>query len=464
VVWENVPGVLSSHGGKDFASVLEAFTGVRFEIPAEGWKDTGVAVGPLYSVAWASLDAQWFHVPQRRNRVFLVASLGARSGPYQVLSLAESVPWDSPPSREAGARIAAGLTRGSAIGRGVNQPGRRCEDDVNLVAFGGNNTSGEIDVATACNAHGGTGRHDFESETFVCGPLQAHAAEHGHAMTTQQAVESGHVIAHTLRAEGFDASEDGTGRGTQVIPIKYARGATKNGAVKNSIDGPNDGPMFPLEAEHEHAIALPIAFNACESQSSGECIDIAPTLRSGSGTGGATMPAIAFTELGEGHVTYQETETAGSLRTPDGGGSGLANVVAFQRKYYGNQPEQGGKPSDVSPAITSAQAERSDGEITVAYRTSGNCGVMEQGDKTAALTTATDPNATIIRARMAVRRLTPVECERLMGWEDGRTTFGEVNGRVEVMSDSARYRMCGNGVVATVAFWIAERIMAIDKR
>lgn len=58
-----------------------------------------------------------------------------------------------------------------------------------IACFGGNNTSGEIDVASACNAHGGSGRMDFESETFV---------------------------AHSLRGDGFDASEDGTGRGTPL--------------------------------------------------------------------------------------------------------------------------------------------------------------------------------------------------------------------------------------------------------
>jgi DNA (cytosine-5)-methyltransferase 1 len=73
-----------------------------------------------------------------------------------------------------------------------------------LIAFGGNNQSGPIDVATAQTAHGGAGRMDFESETFV---------------------------AHALRAEGFDASEDGTGRGTPLVPIAY-RTTGNNGAYE----------------------------------------------------------------------------------------------------------------------------------------------------------------------------------------------------------------------------------------
>jgi site-specific DNA-cytosine methylase len=60
-----------------------------------------------------------------------------------------------------------------------------------------------------------------------------------------------------------------------------------------------------------------------------------------------------------------------------------------------------------------------------------------------------------VPAPMGVRRLTPTECERLMGWEDDHTRYGASG---KEMSDSTRYRMCGNGVVSNVAYWIAARI------
>jgi DNA (cytosine-5)-methyltransferase 1 len=60
-----------------------------------------------------------------------------------------------------------------------------------------------------------------------------------------------------------------------------------------------------------------------------------------------------------------------------------------------------------------------------------------------------------------VRRLTPLECERLMGWPDGWTQYTS-NG--PEIPDGHRYRMCGNGVVATVAEWIGHRIVAVDQR
>jgi len=170
LLWENVPGVLSSDGGRDFGS----FLGMLAELG--------------YGFAYRILDAQYFNLAQRRARVFVVGYLGDWRPPAAVLFERESLRGDSPPRREARERAAG------TIAGGARRSGGYSHDDTPLVeAFGGNNTSGSIDVATAVNAHGGpTGRLDFESETF---------------------------IAHALRADGFDASEDGTGRGTPLVPV-----------------------------------------------------------------------------------------------------------------------------------------------------------------------------------------------------------------------------------------------------
>jgi DNA (cytosine-5)-methyltransferase 1 len=99
--------------------------------------------------------------------------------------------------------------------------------------------------------------------------------------------------------------------------------------------------------------------------------------------------------------------------------------------------------------------------VPVAYRTSGNSGVMEQGDKTAALNTATDPAQQIIGDGMAVRRLMPIECERLQGFPDGWTQFGEHG---EEIADGPRYRMLGNAIAVPVAEWIGKRIVAANSK
>jgi DNA (cytosine-5)-methyltransferase 1 len=111
---ENVPGLLSVTGGEDFGRVLQDLA------------DLG------YGFAYRVLDAQFFGVPQRRRRVFIVGCLGDARGPVEVLLEPEGGGGNPPQGRQAGEGIAATLTRGSS-GSGVSAPGRRQEDDVNLV-------------------------------------------------------------------------------------------------------------------------------------------------------------------------------------------------------------------------------------------------------------------------------------------------------------------------------------------
>src|SRR5579871_1868742 len=93
--------------------------------------------------------------------------------------------------------------------------------------FGGNNTSGEIDAAAALNAKGGAGRSDFESETFVV---------------------------HSLKAEGFDASEDGTGRGVPILPVIPFGRAQITSATNRSAAKAGD-PQPPLCAGGDAMVA-----------------------------------------------------------------------------------------------------------------------------------------------------------------------------------------------------------------
>jgi len=67
------------------------------------------------------------------------------------------------------------------------------------------------------------------------------------------------------------------------------------------------------------------------------------------------------------------------------------------------------------------------------------------------------------QTRTIVRRLTPLECERLMGWPDGYTAVGiDANGDQIEIANTQRYRICGNGIVANVTQWIGERLEAVS--
>lgn len=117
-IWENVPGAFSSNGGEDFRCVLEELAkicgGCTIPRPANGkWRHAGEIVGDGYSIAWRLLDAQYWGVPQRRKRIYLVADFaGGRAG--KILFERESVRGDSAQGGEA----RKGVARGAAEGTG----------------------------------------------------------------------------------------------------------------------------------------------------------------------------------------------------------------------------------------------------------------------------------------------------------------------------------------------------------
>jgi len=248
-LWENVPGAFSSNKGADFAAVVGALAGLECSVPPKGWGTEGCAVGSEAMVEWSVLDAQWFGVPQRRRRVFALADFGDWSRRPPVLLEPESLRGDTAPRRQAREDV-AGTIAASTEGGGHDVVGtldasyarlQGCSgQDLNhghshLLAFGGNNTSGPIDVSTALNACGtASGRMDFESETFVtCFSCKDHGADasvdvaptmramghsgsHANAGGQLEVCVTGHVT-HALTGNGFDASEDGTGRGNPII-------------------------------------------------------------------------------------------------------------------------------------------------------------------------------------------------------------------------------------------------------
>ncbi|ELM6342709.1 Dam family site-specific DNA-(adenine-N6)-methyltransferase [Salmonella enterica] len=231
-VWENVPGVLSSKDNA-FSCFIGALAGESCELqPAGGkWPNAGCVYGPSRIVAWRVLDAQFFGVAQRRRRVFVVASARKEFDPAEVLFEFDSLRRDTPPRREpqtavttdTGSGIEGGshwdnpanphptLNQANNIGgigasnqevfsqRGAGlvsgaysdisrtllakENDSTAEDlDTYILAYGGGNTGGNIDVATACTAHGV--RMDFDTETF---------AVHG-----TQDPDTNHELAHTL--------------------------------------------------------------------------------------------------------------------------------------------------------------------------------------------------------------------------------------------------------------------------
>lgn len=146
-IFENVPGLLTSEGGRDFAAVASELTGLPVRVPASGWQSAGVVANyepDGWSLAWRVLDARFFDIPQRRKRVFITVRRGDWRRPAAVLFERGGEAWDRSQGDEgeqadsdaSRGGVADGLTAYSIclgshplIGREIAQPiTRRCGD------------------------------------------------------------------------------------------------------------------------------------------------------------------------------------------------------------------------------------------------------------------------------------------------------------------------------------------------
>ncbi|MGK5031474.1 DNA cytosine methyltransferase [Janthinobacterium sp. MDT1-19] len=498
VFWENVPGVLSTKDNA-FGCFLAGLAGEDdpIEPPGGKWAYAGCVYGPARTVAWRTLDAQYFGVAQRRRRVFVIASAGEGFDPAQVLFEFDGVRRDSPPSRKSPQDI-AGTVRASAARRGGVQDecglglqpvstedtgGARQSDGDDLafsasvaapvvrsverprgdsldiliagtlqangkaagsatqqdaesgmlisMAFGGNNLAGEIHVATPCLAHAGP-HLDFESETFLV--LQA------------------------------------------AYPIQNAtRGKDQNGLGI----GDADAPMYTLDNGSQHGVAVaPIAFSS-KDYGGDACYDLSPTLRAGNSAGShanaGSPPAIAFDARQD---CVSSTSVFGALGTssPQAQAVCITGDITRTLKAEGFDASEDG--TGRGQPIVAAFAENSRAEI----RLEGG-----DGSRTGALSTGggkPGQGTPMVLAGMAVRRLTPRECERLQDLPDdytlipfGRTIRpekldqdwikylmrGGVMSRDQVAraaADGPRYKAIGNSWAVSNVAWLGRRIDA----
>ncbi|AOS74424.1 cytosine methyltransferase [Pseudomonas fluorescens] len=306
LTWENVPGVLSDKGNA-FGCFLGALAGEDCELqpPGKKWQDAGCVYGPKRTIAWRVLDAQYFGLAQRRRRVFVVASARDGFDPTEVLFEREGVRRDTAPRRGEKADSPVGTLRSTDGGSDVDHA---VAGHLQSTAFGGGANCEQTEVATALSAHPGGTRMDAETETFVVtAPLTTnqygdhesresllvvhgtqdpgfsdklafalgrnngqenavlafsckdHGADAGEIAPTLRAMNhsgshanaGGQVavcitgdITHTMKAEGFDGSEDGTGRGQPIVAYRdVAQTLTSNyGKQVDNTDsslGPN---------------------------------------------------------------------------------------------------------------------------------------------------------------------------------------------------------------------------------
>ncbi|ENC8478461.1 phage N-6-adenine-methyltransferase [Escherichia coli] len=328
IVWENVPGVLSSKDNA-FGCFLAGLAGESSELqPAGGkWTHAGCVSGPERVIAWRVLDAQFFGVAQRRRRVFVVASARKGFDPAAVLFELDSVRRDSAPRRETQKAVAALTARG---------------------------------VGTC-------GADDNQAQA---GHLIAECANGD--------------VSHTLKGEGFDGSEDGTGRG---VPVVAFGGGNTSGNIDVAACLTAKGQRIDFEVE---------TFAVHGTQDPDTNRELAHTLGRNNGQENAivTEPfTLAIRGRSEGStVEVRNDGTANALLTPNSGRAGMG------------------------------------------------VGAIGWG--------------------MQVRRLTPIECERLQGFPDNHTLIGWRGKDADECPDGPRYKAIGNSMAVPVMRWIGERIAA----
>jgi len=299
VVIENVPGLLSSEGGRDFAIIIRWLA------------ERG------YGVSWRVLDAQYFGVPQRRRRVFIVGSFGDGCA-AEVLFERESSPGDTAPSREKGEGIAAPVKSSTPSRRngGSNPIAKEF-----ITTFGGNNTSGDIDTATAVNA-APTRRYDFESETFaVISTFQ----NTGHGYWQEK--EVGQAIRTPLGSASYEAN---------VVAFTQ----NQRDEVRDLDDKAGSLPGEPGSHQQNYIV--------CDGRNLSEQDDLSSTLQSKKqGYSLNYQPLIAFnarrTEIGA-------IEDMTPTLNPGGGGS-QSPAIAWHGAQVTSPQNKGGIFEDVSTTL-----------------------------------------------------------------------------------------------------------------
>ena len=359
LVWENVPGVLSSNGGKDFGTFLGALAELG------------------YGFAYRVLDAQYFGVAQRRRRVFVVGYLGNWRPAAAVLFEPESLRGDTAPSRETRQKVARIVAPSLTAS---NDPSRS--------------------------------------------PQSSEVTQQVAAVTAARMVAFGEYIddgtASAMKARDY---KDATDLVAQPIPINSMNAMRSPHADASTGCGIGDEgeAMFTITKGNHHAVAQPIAFQSVD-HGADATENLSPTLR-------RHDPMAVAQPIGifqDSEFGVQQYNTAGTLRA-------------------GRIPEH---QMALQPIAFQLAGDRDNPSVSVS-ETAFCLPANPMSDRGQA-----------VAASMAVRRLTPVECERLQGFPDNYTNIPWR--KADQSPDGPRYKALGNSMAVPVMHWIGRRISVYE--
>ena len=453
-VWENVPGAFSSNKGADFQAVLQAFCDIEgaditVPMPPKGkWNPAGCIVGDGFSVAWRVYDAQYWGVPQRRKRIYLIADFGSERAGETLFSECESVYGNPAKGREAGEGTAADA-EGSA-GRSNS-------------AIGCDLYNGQLTGNKAATLGANSGASANHAGPSVCYPIN-----------TMVATRVGKDDMRTCFGVGQSGDPQFTISAAHEHAVCYSiEGHVIDRQTSQNGRGWAEGYAHTLNATDRHAVCFAPTANYCGGY---EESDVSETLQTGyhfgsggdgalvcclNDQGGAVMnvsdkamtlraqehghqPVVCVQNTGRGW--WNEGEVAETLRTPCGGDSTKANLVVYDARGNG-----GGM---TVPTITGDHENRIT-DYTAVCVGNGQLHQTDLGNKAGTLNCMHDQQAIITQGKpprkYIVRRLTPLECCRLQGFPDWWTDGVEG-------PDSAIYKMWGNGIALPCAVDVIGRI------
>lgn len=440
MVWENVPGAFSSNKGQDFAAVLEEIIRIAepeapdIEVPEKGWNTWGGyhdEVGGRWSVAWRVHDAQHWGVPQRRRRISVVADFGGDTA-GEILFERKSVSGYLEESGAARERLAGNAESGASYAVRI----RGGCDGGGKGALVQEDKSGTL----------GTGN----DQTIFCYGISAYESN---AMKSNNP-KSGVYVADTSRTLDLNGGNPACNQGGMAVVCagfklgnsEQARSigyAEEQSPTLNAECGGNKPAVVALDMSH-----------ACDVIR--DCGEVAPSLQARMGTGGNQVP-----------LTYQQT-------------TGTLSPGAHAGSYNGQDAynDMLVVSSEISPTLR-AKANDPYREDMAAYIASVDCrNFCEGGEINGTLQAKESGGQSLnlnntVRQNMVVRRLTPLECERLQGfpdhwtdigeWYDSQTGegyWGDSLGKRHKTADSPRYKALGNSIALPFWDFLAKRISA----
>ena len=480
IVWENVPGAFSSNKGADFQSVLEEICSVKgYEIHTprpERWANAGEIVADDFSLAWRVFDAQHWGVPQRRKRIYLVADFAGGSA-GKILFESEGVSGYTP----QGFRPWQGAAGTFAEGAGAS--GCVCLNDQ-----GGSRMDVTEDVVATLRAENHGHPPCVIGSAGFCTEHSAAARGIGYEEETSPTLRAGTVPAAVYENHSQDTRYTGPLETAPTVNATYGMGGNnqpfvvetpKTLKIRSGCEGGGKGALVQenksatLGCNNDQTLFVPKVYGICSKDSN--------AMKSAN-------PKSGFYEA----ETSRCLDRSGGNPTCNQGGMA---VVAVQGSMIGradkNGPQGSGVNEDVSFTLDAADRH------AVAYcMTTGNYTqtLKEQSPTLMARDYKDPPVVNETEPEYIVRRLTPTECARLQGFPDWwctgletdepsedeiefwtevfethRSVMGKSSrpkSRNQIIkwlknpnSDSAEYKMWGNGVALPNVYFVLSGIV-----